>query len=311
MPRDPCTSSAPRDTRAAPPSSICVRSAWRRTRSSAHATCAATTTRAGPNRGRVRPTSTGRTRSRRRCVARARSILILEDPDTGPAERLRHGQNLVDAAAQAGVGHVVFAAATGPDHHRLSCDVSSEIARYVEQLRRAGDHPAAGDVHGGGAVVLAQPVRPGTRAHHAVRAVGASAAGGPGRHGRARGAGGDAVRTSSSGARSTWPETRARHSTSPGCSPPASESPCGTKRSRSRACSSTRRPRPRSTTSAVCASCIRGCTRSRAGSRPAAGSRSAARRSVPGRSGSASGGVSRAGERAAAVRRQSTRTRAK
>ncbi len=60
-------------------------------------------------------------------------ILILEDPDTGPAERLRHGQNLVDASAAAGVGHVVFAAATGPDHHRLSCDVSSEIARYVQQ----------------------------------------------------------------------------------------------------------------------------------------------------------------------------------
>jgi uncharacterized protein YbjT (DUF2867 family) len=60
-------------------------------------------------------------------------VLILEDPDTGPAERLRHGQNLVDAAEAAGVGHVVFAAATGPDHHRLSCDVSSEIARYLER----------------------------------------------------------------------------------------------------------------------------------------------------------------------------------
>jgi uncharacterized protein YbjT (DUF2867 family) len=60
-------------------------------------------------------------------------VLILEDPDTGPAERLRHGQNLVDAAESAGVGHVVFAAATGPDHHRLSCDVSSEVARYLER----------------------------------------------------------------------------------------------------------------------------------------------------------------------------------
>jgi uncharacterized protein YbjT (DUF2867 family) len=60
-------------------------------------------------------------------------VLVLEDPDTGPAERLRHGQNLVDAAASAGVGHIVFAAATGPDHHRLSCDVSSEISRYVER----------------------------------------------------------------------------------------------------------------------------------------------------------------------------------
>jgi uncharacterized protein YbjT (DUF2867 family) len=62
-------------------------------------------------------------------------VLVLEDPDTGPAERLRHGQNLVDAAVTAGVGHIVFAAATGPDHHRLSCDVSSEIGRYVERSR--------------------------------------------------------------------------------------------------------------------------------------------------------------------------------
>lgn len=60
-------------------------------------------------------------------------VVVLEDPDTGPAERLRHGQNLIDAAAAAGVGHVVFAAATGPDHHRLSCDVSSETARYLER----------------------------------------------------------------------------------------------------------------------------------------------------------------------------------
>ena len=58
-------------------------------------------------------------------------VLILEDPDTGPAERLRHGRNLIDAAARAGVGHIVFAAATGPDHHRLSCDVSAETERYL------------------------------------------------------------------------------------------------------------------------------------------------------------------------------------
>jgi uncharacterized protein YbjT (DUF2867 family) len=60
-------------------------------------------------------------------------VIVLEDPGTGPAERLRHGQNLVDAAKTAGVAHVVFAAATGPDHHRLSCDVSSETARYLER----------------------------------------------------------------------------------------------------------------------------------------------------------------------------------
>jgi uncharacterized protein YbjT (DUF2867 family) len=60
-------------------------------------------------------------------------VLVLEDPDTGPAERLRHGQNLVDSAVAAGVGHIVFAAATGPDHHRLSCDVSAEITRHIER----------------------------------------------------------------------------------------------------------------------------------------------------------------------------------
>ena len=61
-------------------------------------------------------------------------ILILEDPDTGPAERLRHGQNIIDGAVRAGVGHIVFAAATGPDHHRTSCDVSSETERYLRRL---------------------------------------------------------------------------------------------------------------------------------------------------------------------------------
>ena len=62
-------------------------------------------------------------------------VLVLEDPDTGPAERLRHGRNLIDSAVATGVDHIVFAAATGPDHHRLSCDVSSEIARYLERSR--------------------------------------------------------------------------------------------------------------------------------------------------------------------------------
>jgi uncharacterized protein YbjT (DUF2867 family) len=60
-------------------------------------------------------------------------VLILDDPDTGPAERLRRGRNLIDAASLAGVGHVVFAAATGPDHHRLSCDVSAEIEHYLRR----------------------------------------------------------------------------------------------------------------------------------------------------------------------------------
>jgi uncharacterized protein YbjT (DUF2867 family) len=62
-------------------------------------------------------------------------VLVLEDPARGPAERLRHGRAIIDAAQAAGVGHLVFAAATGPDHHRLSCDVSAETERY---LRRSG-----------------------------------------------------------------------------------------------------------------------------------------------------------------------------
>jgi uncharacterized protein YbjT (DUF2867 family) len=61
-------------------------------------------------------------------------VLVLENPDTGPAERLRHGRNIIDAAIRAGVGQTVFVAATGPDHHRLSCDVSAEVARHVRQL---------------------------------------------------------------------------------------------------------------------------------------------------------------------------------
>jgi uncharacterized protein YbjT (DUF2867 family) len=61
-------------------------------------------------------------------------LLVLDQPDTGPAERLRHGRAIADAAVRAGVGHIVFAAATGPDHHRVSCDVSSEIERHLRTL---------------------------------------------------------------------------------------------------------------------------------------------------------------------------------
>lgn len=61
-------------------------------------------------------------------------FLALDHPDTSPAERLRHGRAIGEAAARAGVGHIVFAAATGPDHHRVSCDVSSEVERYLHEL---------------------------------------------------------------------------------------------------------------------------------------------------------------------------------
>jgi len=62
-------------------------------------------------------------------------VFVLDDPDTGPAERLRHGRALADAALRAGVRQLVFAAATGPDHHRLSCDVSAEIERYLQRIK--------------------------------------------------------------------------------------------------------------------------------------------------------------------------------
>jgi uncharacterized protein YbjT (DUF2867 family) len=61
-------------------------------------------------------------------------FLVLEHPDTGPAERLRHGRAISEAAARAGIRHIVFAAATGSDHHRLSCDVSSEVERYLHRI---------------------------------------------------------------------------------------------------------------------------------------------------------------------------------
>ena len=84
---------------------------------------------------RLRPTSTSRRRSSAPCVARARSSSCSKTPTPGRRSGLRHGQNLIDSAVAAGVGHIVFAAATGPDHHRLSCDVSSEIARHLERSR--------------------------------------------------------------------------------------------------------------------------------------------------------------------------------
>ena len=61
-------------------------------------------------------------------------FLVLEQPETGPAERLRQGKAVAEAAARAGVGHIVFAAASGPDHHQLSCDVGSEIERRLHKL---------------------------------------------------------------------------------------------------------------------------------------------------------------------------------
>ena len=40
-------------------------------------------------------------------------FLVLDDPQAGPEERLRQGRTIADAALAAGLGHVVYAAATG------------------------------------------------------------------------------------------------------------------------------------------------------------------------------------------------------
>ena len=116
--------------REGPPSTICARAAPRRARSSTSVTSGGAT-RAGTCPGRGRPSSTSRAALERALRGAGALVLVLEDPDTGPAERLHRGRNLIDAASRAGVGHIVFAAATGPDHHRLSCDVSAETARYL------------------------------------------------------------------------------------------------------------------------------------------------------------------------------------
>jgi len=59
-------------------------------------------------------------------------VLILEDPDIGPAERVRYGRTLIDAAVAGGVQRIVYVASTGADHHRLACDVGEETVRHLE-----------------------------------------------------------------------------------------------------------------------------------------------------------------------------------
>jgi len=61
-------------------------------------------------------------------------IVVLEDPATGPDDRLRHGRALADAALEAEVGRLVFVAATGADHHRLACDVSTATEQHLREI---------------------------------------------------------------------------------------------------------------------------------------------------------------------------------
>lgn len=58
-------------------------------------------------------------------------FVVLDDASVGRADRLRQGRSIGRAAAAAGIEHVVFSAATGPDHHRVACDVGDEIDLYL------------------------------------------------------------------------------------------------------------------------------------------------------------------------------------
>jgi uncharacterized protein YbjT (DUF2867 family) len=62
-------------------------------------------------------------------------FLVLDDPQAGPEERLRQGRTIADAAVAAGLRHVVYAAATGPDHHQVSCDRSGDVEDYFRSLQ--------------------------------------------------------------------------------------------------------------------------------------------------------------------------------
>ena len=61
-------------------------------------------------------------------------FVVLDDPQSGPDERLRHGRAIADAAARAGIEHVVYSAGTGPDHHRIACDRSRAIEEHLRSL---------------------------------------------------------------------------------------------------------------------------------------------------------------------------------
>jgi uncharacterized protein YbjT (DUF2867 family) len=62
-------------------------------------------------------------------------FVVLDDPQSGPDERLRNGLAIADAAARAGIEHVVYSADTGPDHHRIACDRSRAIEERLRSLR--------------------------------------------------------------------------------------------------------------------------------------------------------------------------------
>lgn len=58
-------------------------------------------------------------------------FMVLDDPQSGPNDRLRQGRAIGDAALQAGIEHVVYSAGTAPDHHRVACDQATGIETYL------------------------------------------------------------------------------------------------------------------------------------------------------------------------------------
>ena len=81
------------------------------------------------------PGSLDRTRDLEAALDGVRSlVLVLDHLDAGPAARLRRGKDIGRAAEAAGLRHVVFAASTGPEHHLVSCDLGTEVERYLRTL---------------------------------------------------------------------------------------------------------------------------------------------------------------------------------
>ena len=84
-------------------------------------------------------------------------VLVLDHLDAGPAARLRRGKDIGRAAEAAGLRHVVFAASTGPEHHLVSCDLGTEVERYLRTLDLVSHRAATGHADGGDPRLLAQP----------------------------------------------------------------------------------------------------------------------------------------------------------
>jgi uncharacterized protein YbjT (DUF2867 family) len=62
-------------------------------------------------------------------------VVVIDEADVGPQARLREGRVVAEAARASGVGHVVYIAGTGPDHHQVSCDRSREIEERMRELK--------------------------------------------------------------------------------------------------------------------------------------------------------------------------------